>query len=78
MAYTRNFSIGSHALLAGQAWAQLTAAPTLLLARCRTASTRKALSELSPDQLVDIGREQPSRPQMIVEAGLMTKLMSMR
>ena len=78
MAYTRNFNIGSRALLAGQAWARLTAASTLLLARYRTASTRKALSELSPDQLTDVGCEQPCRPQMIVEAGLMTKLMSMR
>ena len=51
----------------------------------RVAVRRKALAELTPDQLRDIGypgddigHPQDNRPVLEIKAGLMTKLMSMR
>ncbi|MBP2445248.1 DUF1127 domain-containing protein [Rhizobium leguminosarum] len=44
----------------------------------RTAARRKALANLTPDQLRDIGHPEIDRPVLEIEAGLMTKLMSMR
>ncbi len=48
----------------------------------RSASSRKALSELSEEQLKDAGidywKTVPPQPIIDVEAGLMQKLMSMR
>jgi uncharacterized protein YjiS (DUF1127 family) len=39
---------------------------------------RKALADLTPDQLRDIGYSEANRPILEVKAGLMTTLMSMR
>ncbi|MBY5560034.1 DUF1127 domain-containing protein [Rhizobium leguminosarum] len=44
----------------------------------RAVARRKALAELTPDQLRDIGHPQDNRPVLEIKAGLMTKLMSMR
>ncbi|MGZ2380852.1 DUF1127 domain-containing protein [Rhizobium leguminosarum] len=44
----------------------------------RVVVRRKALAELTPDQLRDIGHAQDIRPVLEIKAGLMTKLMSMR
>ncbi|MBY5754459.1 DUF1127 domain-containing protein [Rhizobium leguminosarum bv. viciae] len=44
----------------------------------RSVARRKALADLTPDQLRDIGHPQANRPVLEIKAGLMTKLMSMR
>ena len=44
----------------------------------QTAARRKALANLTPDQLKDIGHPGINRPVLEIKAGLMTKLMSMR
>lgn len=44
----------------------------------RAVVRRKALAELTPDQLRDIGYPQANRPVLEIKVGLMTKLMSMR
>ncbi|NYT29218.1 DUF1127 domain-containing protein [Rhizobium sp. WYCCWR 11128] len=51
----------------------------------RSVARRKALADLTPDQLRDIGyprddigHPQVNRPVLEIKAGLMTKLMSMR
>ncbi|AZO31043.1 MULTISPECIES: DUF1127 domain-containing protein [Mesorhizobium] len=46
----------------------------------RTIAGRRALADLTPDQLRDIGLSQPRAPQFLVSVGvgLMTDLMSMR
>ncbi|TAX72633.1 DUF1127 domain-containing protein [Rhizobium leguminosarum] len=51
----------------------------------RSVARRKALADLTPDQLRDIGHPrddighpQDNRPVLEIKAGLMTKLMSMR
>ena len=44
----------------------------------RAAHTRKALAELSPDQLRDIGQAENARPVLTVKPGLMANLMSLR
>ncbi|MBN9982196.1 DUF1127 domain-containing protein [Rhizobium leguminosarum bv. viciae 248] len=44
----------------------------------RSVARRKALADLTPDQLRDIGHPQINRPVLEIKAGLMTKLMSMR
>lgn len=44
----------------------------------RTAATRTAIADLTPDQLKDIGYREVPRPTLNVKAGLITNLMSMR
>lgn len=44
----------------------------------RSAARRKALTNLTPDQLKDIGHSAINRPALEIRAGLMTKLMSMQ
>ena len=44
----------------------------------RTSATRGALADLTADQLRDVGLPQPSRPELVVKAGLVTDLISMR
>ncbi|TCU06793.1 DUF1127 domain-containing protein [Rhizobium sullae] len=44
----------------------------------RTVAERKALAELTPDQLRDIGHPEVNRPVLEVKAGLITNLTSMR
>ncbi|MBB4504697.1 uncharacterized protein YjiS (DUF1127 family) [Rhizobium leguminosarum] len=44
----------------------------------RSVARRKALADLTPDQLRDIGHPPANRPVLEIKAGLMTKLMSMR
>jgi uncharacterized protein YjiS (DUF1127 family) len=44
----------------------------------RATATRSALADLTADQLRDVGLPQPSRPELVVKAGLVTNLMSMR
>ncbi|MBY5333272.1 DUF1127 domain-containing protein [Rhizobium leguminosarum] len=58
---------------------------TALRAWRRAVVRRKALTELTPDQLRDIGyprddigHPQDNRPVLEIKAGLMTELMSMR
>jgi hypothetical protein len=51
---------------------------TAMLARWQAAGTRKAMAELTSDQLKDVGQDEAPRPQLVVRAGLMTNLMSMR
>ncbi len=44
----------------------------------RTASRRRAIANLTPDQLRDIGHAEPPVPVLEVKPGLVTNLMSMR
>ncbi|MHC2214632.1 DUF1127 domain-containing protein [Rhizobium leguminosarum] len=44
----------------------------------RSVARRKALADMTPDQLRDIGHPGANRPVLEIKAGLMTKLMSMR
>ncbi|TCU24865.1 uncharacterized protein DUF1127 [Rhizobium azibense] len=44
----------------------------------RTVARRAALADLTPDQLRDIGHPQTNRPVLVIKAGLITNLMSMR
>jgi uncharacterized protein YjiS (DUF1127 family) len=46
--------------------------------RRRTRATRRAIADLTPDQLNDIGQPEAPRPMLDVKAGVMTNLMSMR
>lgn len=44
----------------------------------RATVTRSVLADLTADQLRDVGLPQPSRPEAVVKAGLVTNLISMR
>lgn len=44
----------------------------------RTLATRRALADLTPDQLNDIGYPDAHRPVLDIKAGLITNLVSMR
>jgi hypothetical protein len=44
----------------------------------RTVARRRALADLTPDQLNDIGHPEVHRPVLNIKAGLITNLMSMR
>ncbi|TIU98627.1 MAG: DUF1127 domain-containing protein [Mesorhizobium sp.] len=44
----------------------------------RTAAECRALADLTPDQLNDIGHPEARRPALDIKAGLITNLMSMR
>ncbi|SCW78954.1 protein of unknown function [Rhizobium mongolense subsp. loessense] len=44
----------------------------------QTVARRTALADLTPDQLRDIGHPQVNRPVLLIKAGLITNLMSMR
>jgi uncharacterized protein YjiS (DUF1127 family) len=44
----------------------------------RTIARRRALADLTPDQLKDIGHPEAHRPVLEIKAGLITNLMSMR
>ncbi|MFB9980320.1 DUF1127 domain-containing protein [Mesorhizobium kowhaii] len=44
----------------------------------RTIAARRAIKDLTPDQLKDIGYPESPAPKFIVRVGLMTDLMSMR
>ncbi|RWM70648.1 MAG: DUF1127 domain-containing protein [Mesorhizobium sp.] len=44
----------------------------------RTVARRRALADLTPDQLDDIGHPEAHRPALDIKAGLITNLMSMR
>ncbi|WP_292471613.1 DUF1127 domain-containing protein [Mesorhizobium sp.] len=44
----------------------------------RTIAGRRALADLTPDQLRDIGYSEAPRPTFFVRVGLITDLMSMR
>ena len=51
----------------------------LMQKKSKAARTRRALADLTPDERQDIGYEELVRKPVIpIEAGLMTKLMSMR
>lgn len=44
----------------------------------RASATRRAFAQLTSSQLADVGYSEPPRHVLIVKAGLMTTLMSMR
>lgn len=44
----------------------------------RTVARRTALADLTPDQLKDIGHPEVNRPVLVIKAGLITNLTSMR
>ncbi|RWO30607.1 MAG: DUF1127 domain-containing protein [Mesorhizobium sp.] len=44
----------------------------------RTVARRRALADLTPDQLDDIGHPEAHRPALDIKARLITNLMSMR
>lgn len=44
----------------------------------RTVARRRAMADLTPDQLNDIGHPEAPRPALHVKAGLITNLISMR
>ncbi|RWI72159.1 MAG: hypothetical protein EOR19_23610 [Mesorhizobium sp.] len=44
----------------------------------RTFARRRAIANLTPDQLRDIGQPEAPRPTLDIKAGLITNLMSMR
>ena len=51
---------------------------TVVVAWRRNSARRKAIADLTPDQLMDIGHPEASRPTLDIKAGLITNLMSMR
>lgn len=44
----------------------------------RKVRTRRAIAELTPEQLMDIGQASEPKPIIRIQPGLMTRLMSMR
>lgn len=78
MAYIRIYDAASTNISFAGVWRYPRSIIMAHLKRRRAALTQAALAELTPEQLKDIGLEAPPRPSMIVSAGLMTKLMSMR
>lgn len=44
----------------------------------QTVSTRRAIADLTPDRVTDIGHAEAPAPVLEVKAGLITNLMSMR
>ena len=44
----------------------------------QTVSTRRAIADLTPDRMTDIGHAEAPAPMLEVKAGLITNLMSMR
>ncbi|TIW22316.1 MAG: DUF1127 domain-containing protein [Mesorhizobium sp.] len=68
-----------HRLL-GAASKSMAAAIAAFTAWRRAIAGRRALADLTPDQLRDIGLSQPPAPKFLVSVGvgLMTDLMSMR
>ncbi|TIV73165.1 MAG: DUF1127 domain-containing protein [Mesorhizobium sp.] len=68
-----------HRLL-GMTSSSMAAAAAAFMAWRRSIAGRRALAELTPDQLKDIGCPEPFAPKFVlrVGVGLMTDLMSMR
>ncbi|RWM26423.1 MAG: DUF1127 domain-containing protein [Mesorhizobium sp.] len=64
--------------LLGAASNSMAAAVAAFTAWRRTIAGRRALADLTPDQLKDIGCPEPCRPTFFVRVGLITDLMSMR
>ncbi|RUT96333.1 DUF1127 domain-containing protein [Mesorhizobium sp. USDA-HM6] len=66
-----------HRLIASASKGMATAAAAFMAWR-RTIAGRRAIRDMTPDQLKDIGYPQQPPPTFFVRAGLMTDLMSMR
>ncbi|RVD58720.1 DUF1127 domain-containing protein [Mesorhizobium sp. M2D.F.Ca.ET.185.01.1.1] len=66
-----------HPLL-GKASSSMAAAVAAFVAWRRTIAGRRALADLTPHELRDIGCPELSAPKFVVRVGLMTDLMSMR
>ena len=64
--------------LTAQIWATSIVAIRTFSAWRRAANTKKALAELSPDRLQDIGHVESPQPVLTIKPGLMANLMSMR
>ncbi|RAZ90558.1 hypothetical protein DPM33_13725 [Mesorhizobium hawassense] len=64
--------------LLGIASSTVAAAVAAFVAWRRSIAGRRALADLSPHELRDIGCPEPPAPKFVVGVGLMTDLMSMR
>ena len=64
--------------LLGAALGSIAAMVAAFMAWRRTIAARRALADLTPDQLRDIGHPEAPRPTLTIKAGLVTNLMSMR
>lgn len=64
--------------LPGMASNSMAAAVAAFVAWRRTIAGRRALADLTPHELRDIGCPELSAPKVVVRVGLMTDLMSMR
>lgn len=80
MAYTeaRAKNRASNRRLLGVALKSLAAIAADFTAWQRTIATRRAMKELTSEQLKDIGHSDAPRPKLNIKAGLITNLMSMR
>ncbi|KUM27773.1 hypothetical protein AU467_15410 [Mesorhizobium loti] len=70
-------SASKHRLLGAVSKSAATAVAAFTAWR-RAVAGRRALADLTPDQLKDIGCLEPPAPKFAVNVGLMTDLMSMR
>ncbi|PKA42696.1 DUF1127 domain-containing protein (plasmid) [Rhizobium sullae] len=80
MVHTETHAVGSASekQLLGSKPNNVATIVTALAVWRRTVAERKALAELTPDQLRDIGHPEVNRPALEVKAGLITNLTSMR
>jgi uncharacterized protein YjiS (DUF1127 family) len=80
MAYTeaRAENRASNRRLLAVALKSLATIVAALTAWRRATARRRAMEDLSSDQLEDIGYSETARPMLVVKAGLITNLMSMR
>jgi len=80
MSYTeaRGENRASDRLLLGEAAKKLATIVAAFTAWRRTTVRRRAIEDLTSDQLEDIGYSEVPRPMLVVKAGLITNLSSMR
>jgi uncharacterized protein YjiS (DUF1127 family) len=75
---TRTDNRPANRRLLGVALKSITIMVSALTAWRRTVAGRRAIADLTPDQLKDIGYREAPRPTLNIKAGLITNLMSMR
>jgi uncharacterized protein YjiS (DUF1127 family) len=75
---TRAENRASNRRLLGMASKGMATMVAALAAWQRTVARRRAIADLTPDLLKDIGYSEAPRPTLNIKAGLITNLMSMR
>ncbi|CDM61106.1 MULTISPECIES: hypothetical protein [Rhizobium] len=68
----------SNRLLLGTALKSMATMVAAFTAWQQTVARRRAIADLTPDLLKDIGHSEAPRPTLNIKAGLITNLMSMR